>query len=149
MDLFSPRAVFIWGFVTLGILNLVTSFLVDKYTFFIFRALSGIFGSSLIPASYRLITLSFSKKDLGLALTLFGASGAVATVTGMLVAGVIELIPGTDMMEAWRWFFRIAAICILLVSTLSTVIIPSTTKASDGLTLRAKLRRVDLPGGLL
>lgn len=77
-DLYSAKPVFSYGFLVLGLLNVVISFLPDKYSFFVFRALSGIAGSCLIPAAYRLITAVFEPHELGKAFTLFGMSGAVA-----------------------------------------------------------------------
>jgi predicted MFS family arabinose efflux permease len=46
-DLFSPKHVFAYGFIALGVLNLVISFLPDKYSFFVIRAISGIAGAAL------------------------------------------------------------------------------------------------------
>ena len=112
VDLVSPKAVFVWGLAMLALLNLVISFLPDQYSFFIFRALSGVAGASLIPASYRLITATFEGKQLQMALTLYGVSGAIANATGLLISGVIDLIPGEGQNVAWRWFFRIAALVI-------------------------------------
>lgn len=46
-DLFSAKPVFTYGFIALGILNLIISFLPDKYSFFVIRAVSGIAGAAL------------------------------------------------------------------------------------------------------
>ena len=147
VDLFSPRLVFIYGFLTLGFLNLIISFLPDKFSFFIFRALSGLFGSALIPASYRLITSSFHGKQLQTALVLYGVSGAVATVTGQLVAGVIDLIPGQGQMIAWRWFFRVAAALVIPIGLVSLVIVPHVeSKSSLGMHWKEKMKQLDLIG---
>ena len=152
MDLFSPRIVFILGFTALGVLNLVISFLPDKYSFFIFRALSGVAGASLIPASYRLITATFEGRQLQMALTLYGVSGAVANATGLIVSGVIELIPGTGQMKAWRWFFRVAAALVLPVAITAAWLIPkvdSPMALPREMSLRQKLKGVDIIGSLL
>lgn len=95
------------SFAALGTLSLITSFLPEKFSFFILRALAGLAGGGLVPASFRLITLVFDKHELNQAFTLFGASGSLANVSGILVAGVVQLIPGQGQMIAWRWFFRI------------------------------------------
>lgn len=144
VDLYSARSTFLYGFTALGLFNLVISFLPEKYSFFIFRALSGVSGASLIPASYRLITLSFTGSQLQTALTLYGVSGAVATVTGLIISGVIDLIPGHGQMVAWRWFFRCAAALILPVAVVSLILVPRDPPHPGG--KRPSLRRLDLIG---
>jgi MFS family permease len=100
--LFSAKPVFTWGFLWLGLLNVVISFLPDKYSFFVLRAISGIAGSCLIPAAYRLIPSVFEPSELGKAFTLFGMSGAVANVSGIIIAGFIEYIPTSGQGAPWR-----------------------------------------------
>jgi len=101
-DLYSAKPVFCYGFVVLGCLQLVISFLPDRFSFFIFRAISGIAGACLIPSSYRLITALFEKEELGKAFTLFGMSGALANVTGTIAAGLVSYIPTHGQGAAWR-----------------------------------------------
>jgi MFS family permease len=117
-DLFSAKLVFSYGFIALGILNLIISFLPDKYSFFVLRAVSGIAGAALIPASFRLIVLVFEPEELGKAFTIYGMSGAIANSTGIIVAGLVEFIPNKGQMVAWRWFFRILAAVIVSLTLL-------------------------------
>ena len=143
-DLFSAKPVFSYGFVTLGVLDLIISFMPNRYAFFVLRAISGIAGACLIPASYRLIVAVFEPQELGLAFTLFGMSGALANVTGLIVAGFVSYIPTHGQGEAWRWFFRILAIVILPVAVGSLFWIP---KPSGGLAhVDNKVKRLDLVG---
>lgn len=88
-DLYSAKPVFTYGFVWLGILSLIISFLKDKYSFFVLRALAGIAGSCLVPSAYRLITHVFEPQELAYAFTVYGISGSLASVSGMIVAGFI------------------------------------------------------------
>ena len=92
-DLYSAKPVFAYGFLTLGILSLVISFLPDRYSFFVIRAISGIAGATLIPASFRLIVAVFEPHELGKAFTIYSSVGAIANSTGVIVAGFIEYIP--------------------------------------------------------
>lgn len=101
-DLYSAKPVFCYGFVVLGCLQLVISFLPDRFSFFVIRAISGIAGACLIPSSYRLITAVFEKDEMGKAFTLFGMSGALANVTGTIAGGVVAYIPGDGQRAAWR-----------------------------------------------
>lgn len=91
-DLYSAKPVFTYGFVWLGILSLIISFLKDKYSFFVLRALAGIAGSCLVPSAYRLITHVFEPQELAYAFTVYGISGSLASVSGMIVAGFIGYI---------------------------------------------------------
>lgn len=102
-DLYSPKPVFSYGFVALGIINLVISFLPEKFSFFVLRAISGIAGATLIPAAFRLIVVIFEPEELNKAFTIYGLSGALANVTGIIIAGFISYIPGGGQMQDWRW----------------------------------------------
>lgn len=106
-DLYSPKPVFCYGFLGLGILNLIISFLVDKYSFLILRAISGISAAALIPSSYRLITAVFSEEELPRAFTIYSLSGALGASFGVQIGGLVELIPNGGQMSGWRWYFRI------------------------------------------
>jgi MFS family permease len=50
-DTFQVRVLFLLGLVGLGILCLVTSFITNKYGFFILRGISGLFGALIIPSA--------------------------------------------------------------------------------------------------
>ena len=99
-DLYSAKPVFAYGFLGLGITNLIISFMPNQYAYFVFRAISGIFASATvcsfymisillllmfsvqIPAAFRLIPAVFEPEELQVALMLFGLSGAIANITG-------------------------------------------------------------------
>jgi len=96
--LWSAKPVFAYGFLSLGALSLIISFLPDRYSFFVIRAISGIAGACLIPASFRLIVAVFEPHELGKAFTVYSSVGAIANSTGVIVAGFIEYIPnGTSL----------------------------------------------------
>lgn len=77
-DLYSAKPVFSYGFIVLGVLSLVISFLPDRYSFFVIRAISGIAGATLIPASFRLIVAVFEPHEVGKAFVIYGFFGAIA-----------------------------------------------------------------------
>lgn len=146
-DLYSATYVFTYGFFALGILNLIISFLPEKFSFFIIRALAGIAGGCLIPASYRLIAHVFEPHELGKAYTLYGMTGGISNVLGVILAGFIEYIPNGGQMIAWRWFFRIVAIIVIPFSILSLFIVPMQQGAeAEG---ESKWRRLDIVGAFL
>ncbi|BEI80665.1 hypothetical protein CcaverHIS002_0111940 [Cutaneotrichosporon cavernicola] len=123
-DLYSATYVFTYGFLALGILNLIISFLPEKYSFLVIRALAGIAGAGLIPSSYRLIAHVFAPHELAKAYTLYGMTGGISNVMGVILAGFIEYIPNGGQMIAWRWFFRIVAIIVIPFSLLSLRLVP-------------------------
>ncbi|KAL1407455.1 hypothetical protein Q8F55_006888 [Vanrija albida] len=149
-DLYSTKPVFTYGFVVLGLLSLVISFLPDKYSFFVIRGLSGIAGSALIPSSYRLIVACFEPHELGRAFTVYGMAGAFSNIAGTILGAVIALIPGTGQMANWRWFFRIISIIILPASLAAHRLIPK-LRGHDAASVnpRPKWKRLDLPGALM
>lgn len=93
-----------------GVCNLVISCLTDRYPFFIFRALAGIFAAAVVPTAYRLIGQVFPPEERSSAYTLYSMTGSIANVSGTIVAGIFGLIQRHDQMSSWRWFFRFVAI---------------------------------------
>ncbi|KAL7419423.1 hypothetical protein Q5752_006261 [Cryptotrichosporon argae] len=146
-DLYSAKPTFVFGFIALGTLNLVISFLPDRYSFFVIRALAGIAGAALIPSSYRLIVFVFEPAELGKAFTVYGMSGAISNVFGTIIAGFIDYIPQGGQMQNWRWFFRITAILILPVAVASIYLIPK--DEGDNADVESKWKRLDLVGSVL
>lgn len=147
-DLYSAKPVFAYGFTALGVLSLVISFLPDMYSFFVLRAIAGIAGSALIPSSYRLITEVFEAEELGKAFTIFGMSGALANVSGVIIAGIIDLIPLHGQGASWRWFFRVVAVIIIPFAVISIYGIPK-TRGADAESAESKWKRLDMPGSIL
>ncbi|ODO11041.1 hypothetical protein I350_01643 [Cryptococcus amylolentus CBS 6273] len=143
-DLYSPAPVFSYGLVFLGALNLIISFLPERYSFFILRAFSGIAGSSSVPSSFRLIVAIFEPHELHRAFTIYGVSGALANCTGNLIAGAIMLIPSEGQGEPWRWFFRLLAAIVLPVGAGSVFWIPKRSGEDAG--VQDKRARLDLFG---
>lgn len=149
-DLYSAKPVFCYGFLVLGVLSLILSFLTDKYSFFVLRALAGIAGSCLVPSAYRLITEVFAPEEHVFAFTLYGLSASTANMAGMVMAGLIRFI-GNDrgvQMQSWRWFFRIMAVLIFPIVFVSFKIVPKREGVESKIS-EAKWRRLDLVGAML
>ena len=141
-DIYSPRPVFAYGFIAFGLLSLINSFLIDRFSFFIIRAITGIAGAALVPSAYRLIASVFPPEERGLAYTLYGMTGSVANVTGTLIAGVFELIPATGQLSGWRWFFRTFGMVCVGSGVVSIWLIPRMAKSD----VPDKMKRLDLVG---
>ena len=120
-DLYSPKPVFCGSFLTFGVLNLIVSFLDDKFSFLILRALAGVSAAALIPASYRLITAVFEKHELPRAFTVYSLSGSMAGACGVMFGGLVMLIPNGGQMMGWRWFFRITSLVVYVPLSCPTI----------------------------
>lgn len=151
---------FTYGFLFYGIASLAISFVNDQHAFFVVRALTGVAGSCLVPAAYRLIAYSFPPEERALAYTLYGMTGSIANVSGTIIAGLFQLVPRGGQMAGWRWLFRIVSIvtCVggkptdtrISASVGAYLFIPkdqgnSRADASG----RDKLRAMDIPGCVL
>jgi MFS family permease len=108
-DLYPPTPIFLYGFSSVGMINLLLSFMTNSYAFLILRAIAGIAASSIVPSAYRLIGSIFPPEQRGRAYTLYTMTGSIANVCGVILAGVISLIKTEGQMRNWRWFFRIVA----------------------------------------
>ena len=112
VDLTAPKLIFCLGLMAFGILSLVISFVVDKYAFLTLRGVAGVAAAALIPASYRLIADVFNEDEIGMAFTVYSLAGSLAGGTGVVVGGVLTIIPNAGQMSDWRWFFRLTAIIV-------------------------------------
>jgi MFS family permease len=145
-DLYSPSPVFKYNMFSLAALSLLLSFLPDKYSFFVFRALCGISAAALVPSAFRLIVAIFEPHELGRAFTLYGMSGALGNVLGLELAGVFSLIPGQGQMAAWRWFFRGVAVVVFPVALVCLKLVPTPKGAANE--SGAKWKRLDMLGAM-
>lgn len=48
----------------------------------------------------------FEPKEVQIALSLFGLSGAIANAMGLLIGGAFGEITSSGQGADWRWFFR-------------------------------------------
>ncbi|OCF55192.1 hypothetical protein L486_07305 [Kwoniella mangroviensis CBS 10435] len=120
----------------------------------VFTALSGIAGASLIPSAFKLISGIFPKEQLGTALTIYSAAAPIGGGAGILVAGVVDLIPyQSGQMASWRWFSRILAILIFIPAVGSIWWLPKEiayeADQHNKESSREKFNRLDLGGSFL
>lgn len=59
-----------------------------------------------IPSAFQLILAVFEPKEVQIALSLFGLSGAIANAMGLLIGGAFGEIDSSGQGADWRWFFR-------------------------------------------
>ncbi|ODN81015.1 hypothetical protein L202_03116 [Cryptococcus amylolentus CBS 6039] len=147
-DLYSPKAVFAYGFLLLGFFSLALSFMPNQYAFFVFRALMGVCGAATIPSAYRLIVAVFEPHELNLALTMFMMSGPIAICSAMILAGVFELVKVHNQLAGWRWFFRSISVIVIPFGIFALSAIPSEAGRLDNQNLdhKDRLKRLDIVG---
>lgn len=81
----------------------------------LFRFIQGLAGGGLSPTSQAILIESWPKKDLGMAMAMFGMGAVLGPLIGPVLGGYI-----TDHFS-WRWCFYIniplCAVALLLIST--------------------------------
>lgn len=100
-DVLGRRRVFVWGLVGFGVTSALCAVAPDAVLLIVARALQGMAGALLVPASLALITATFSSDERGAAIGSWTAWTGIAFVIGPLGGGaLIELV-------SWRWIFAI------------------------------------------
>ncbi|KAF9976652.1 hypothetical protein BGZ73_008123 [Actinomortierella ambigua] len=135
-DLFGHRRIFIIGLTWFSIWALVNGFASTPVFMSVGRALQGMGAGFTIPSALAILTTTFPVgPERTKALAVFGGSGAVGSVVGVLLGGILGDTIG------WRWIFRLTAIIGFALGIMAVFIIP----ASKGVSLNQD-RRVDYGG---
>lgn len=111
-DRFGRKMIFCAGMATLSVWTLADGFATSFIQLAIFRAIQGIGAAMTVPSAVGIISNYFIAKDRTLALTIFGAGGAVGFCLGLMFGGFLTASLG------WRYIFYVA-VCI--TSTLGIV----------------------------
>ncbi|KIR95254.1 hypothetical protein I304_01585 [Cryptococcus deuterogattii CBS 10090] len=147
VDLYSAKDVFCHGFIAVGVLNLIISFLPDKFSFFVLRAVVGVAGSALVPAAFRLVVEIFEPSELSKAFSIYGVNGALGASTGVIIAGLLSYIPEASQSTPWRWFHRLMTALVLPTALFSYWFIPPSGRKK--VSKDPRWRRLDPLGALL
>ena len=134
-DLFGRRRVFSLGLLGFGLTSLVCAVAPSSEVLIAGRALQGLAGAALVPASLALITANFPESERGAAIGAWTAWTGISFVIGPLGGGaLIEFV-------SWRWIFAInlplAAVTLWLAQR-----VPETREEGED-------RRVDWTGAAL
>lgn len=100
-DRYGRRKVFIAGMLWMSVFTVAVGVSRTGIQAIIFRALQGIGAASSVPSAIGVLTNYFDGKQRSKAMALFGASGAVGFVVGLVLSG---LLSGTI---GWRYLFYI------------------------------------------
>ncbi|KAF3808338.1 Puromycin resistance protein pur8 [Colletotrichum gloeosporioides] len=111
-DRFGRKLIFCSGMATLSIWTIANGFATSFIQLSIFRALQGIGAAMTVPSAVGIISNYFVAKDRTLALTIFGAAGAVGFCLGLIFGGFLTSSLG------WRYIFYIP---VAVTGTLGTI----------------------------
>ena len=135
-DLFGEKRVFSFGVGAFGVTSLLCAVAPTIEVLVIGRALQGVAGALLTPASLAVIVAVFPEDERGKAVGAWTAWGAIGVVIGPLVGG--QLVDSAS----WRWIFAINVPLVIATMWLIARAVP------EGLGAQ-KDAKVDVTGALL
>ncbi|SHE98279.1 drug resistance transporter, EmrB/QacA subfamily [Ferrithrix thermotolerans DSM 19514] len=101
-DIFGRRKVFMAGLAIFTVASLVGAVSTDRSILILARAIQGLGGAILSPATLTILTTTFSEgKERARALGIWSAVAGAGGAAGALLGGVL-----TDLLS-WRWIFLI------------------------------------------
>ncbi|KAG0021539.1 hypothetical protein BGZ81_008888 [Podila clonocystis] len=122
-----PFLMFFWGLATAA-----QVFLKDRASFFICRALVGMFEAGYIPGIAIYLTTYYKRDEMALRLSVFWSSLAVANSTAGVLAYFILQLRGKGGLAGWKWLFLIEGLATAAVGILSFFILPEGPTATKG-----------------
>jgi EmrB/QacA subfamily drug resistance transporter len=134
-DLYGERRIFALGIAGFGAASLLCAVAPTIEALVAARALQGMTGALLTPASLAVIAVTFAEEERGAAIGTWTAWGGIATVIGPLAGGQIVDV------ASWRWIFAVNVPFVLVTLALIWIAIEP-TKGHER-------RRVDIPGAVL
>lgn len=130
-DLLGRRRVFIWGLILFGLASLGGGLAQSQWQLVGARAVQGLGGAVVAPASLSLLTTTFTEGAArNRAVGIWGAMGGAGGAAGVLLGGIL-----TDVL-GWRWILFINVPVGLLAAVAAHRLIaesrlPATTKNFD------------------
>ena len=135
-DLFGAHRIFLIGILSFGAASALCAAAPDGNTLIVARALQGVTGALLTPASLAVIVATFKGEERGAAIGTWTSWTGIAFVIGPLVGG--WLVTHTS----WRWVFIINIPFALATAALVATVVPRIERDGPG-------PRVDVVGALL
>ena len=119
-DAFGHRRIFNAGIVTFALASLGCAFADTPFQLIAARAVQGIGGAMMVPASLALITSNFPKSERGRAIGTWAAASGIAAALGPILGGwIIDL-------ASWRVIFLINLPIAAIAIAVSTIWVPET-----------------------
>lgn len=98
-DLFGPRRVFLAGLALFSVASLVSGLVESSSVLLAGRALQGLGGALVLPATLALVSASFRARERGFAFGIWAGAGAAALGIGPLFGALV-----TEQL-GWAWIF--------------------------------------------
>jgi EmrB/QacA subfamily drug resistance transporter len=137
-DLYGERRVFTFGVAGFGLASLLCALAPTVETLVVARALQGVSGALLTPASLAIIVAVFPVSERGAAIGSWTAWGGMGYLIGPLVGG--QLVDSTS----WRWVFALNVPLVLLTLAMASRFVPPMRKPG-----REPRSRLDVTGAVL
>ncbi|EJU04070.1 MFS general substrate transporter, partial [Dacryopinax primogenitus] len=119
-DISSPKWTFISGISLLSLISLIAGFVPSKIALIVLRALQGIGAALTVPSALSLLVWTFpSDPGQSRAIAVFGGTGAVGNVLGLLVGAVFT---GE---VSWKWCFWFVTCLGVPIALASAAFIPA------------------------
>ena len=136
-DMYGERRVFTLGVAGFGAASLLCALAPTVELLVVARALQGVSGALLTPASLAIIVAVFPASERGAAIGSWTAWGGIGYLIGPLLGGQI-----VDSVS-WRWVFAINVPLVLITLALASRYVPQARELSG------ERPRLDLTGALL
>jgi EmrB/QacA subfamily drug resistance transporter len=136
-DLYGERRVFTLGVAGFGLTSLLCALAPTVELLVVARALQGVAGALLTPASLAIIVAVFPVSERGAAIGSWTAWGGIGYLIGPLIGGQI-----VDSVS-WRWVFALNVPLVLVTLALSSKYVPQARQ------LPAERPKLDVTGALL
>jgi EmrB/QacA subfamily drug resistance transporter len=136
-DIYGERRVFTLGVAGFGLASLLCALAPSVELLIVARALQGVAGALLTPASLAIIVAVFPESERGAAIGSWTAWGGIGYLAGPLIGG--QLVDSAS----WRWVFALNVPLVLLTLVLARRYVPA------GRELGAQRPRLDATGAML
>jgi EmrB/QacA subfamily drug resistance transporter len=136
-DIYGERRVFTLGVAGFGVTSLLCALAPTVELLVVARALQGVSGALLTPASLAIIVAVYPVEERGAAIGSWTAWGGIGYLLGPLIGGQI-----VDSVS-WRWVFAINVPLVLLTLALAARYVPEARER------REDSKQLDLIGALL
>lgn len=136
-DLLGRRRMFMYSAALFAVASAVGGVAASAGMLVASRAVQGLAGAFLFPATLSLVTTIFPEgHERNRAVSVWGSAGASGLAVGVFVGGVLTTALG------WRWVFYVNVPVVAALLLLAPVVLPARRPP------RQPLRRFDLPGAL-